>query len=85
MQVCVSGQCHGYVNCAGLCEWAVTHRRTGSHRWLVVAELLKKRQTALLDGGPGKKGKKEEYIFQDILFKYLNETAPTWTGQLCFI
>ena len=35
---------------AGLCEWAVTHRRTGSHRWLVVAELLKKRQTALLDG-----------------------------------
>ena len=69
---------------SGLCEWAVTHRRTGSHRWLVVAELLKKRQSALLDGGTGKKAKKDEFVFQDILFKYLNESAPTWTGRFYF-
>ena len=64
----------------GLCEWAVTHRRTGSHRRLVVAELLKKRQSAL-DSAVGKKGKREEFLFQGILFKYLNEAAPTWTGR----
>ena len=37
------------ITVSGLCEWAVTDKRTGYHRALVVAEFLRKRQSALLD------------------------------------
>lgn len=39
-----------------LCEWAVTTKRTGEHRALVVAKLLEKRQSELLSERENEKG-----------------------------
>lgn len=59
-----------------LCEWAVTTKRTGEHRALVVAKLLEKRQNELLTERENKKGDdKDGDVNINLLGKKVDNTA----------
>ena len=64
-----------------LCEWAVTHKRTGEYRSMVVAKLLERRQSELLldkdgDGTDDKESEAKAPVFQQILVNFLDTQAP---------
>ncbi|XP_028966939.1 mediator of RNA polymerase II transcription subunit 12-like protein [Galendromus occidentalis] len=59
------------------CEWAVTTKRRGEHRALIVAKLLERKQHEI---NPAKDDDEEDStsppIFQDLLVKFLDNQAP---------
>lgn len=71
-----------------LCEWAVTHKRSGEHRSMVVAKLLERRQSELTqerdpDGNDDGTSESEHPslsnqapVFQPVLFNFLDTQAP---------
>ena len=57
-----------------LCDWAVSSKRFGYHRGLLVAKLLALRQDELEQQEPNRK--RSIPFFQHELFQYLNDSAP---------
>ncbi|KAL0175599.1 hypothetical protein M9458_027929, partial [Cirrhinus mrigala] len=76
-----------------LCEWAVSCKRSGPHRAMVVAKLLEKRQTEIEAERCGESEVVDEKgsvssgslsaatlpVFQDVLLQFLDTQAPVLT------
>lgn len=65
-----------------LCEWAVTHKRSGEHRSMVVSRLLERRQNELIPESENESIDDREPetipqpVFQAILLNFLDTQAP---------
>ncbi|CAG0888090.1 unnamed protein product [Cyprideis torosa] len=83
------GEQHEEATLNALCEWAVSSRRFGEHRALVVSKLLEKRQVELQQSEGGENGGGEDNgstcsantpqglpAFQSLLMKFLDNKAP---------
>ncbi|XP_022706547.1 mediator of RNA polymerase II transcription subunit 12-like protein isoform X2 [Varroa jacobsoni] len=64
-----------------VCEWAVTTKRRGEHRALIVAKLLERKQAEIQGPQVGKEDDDDSFvvqppIFQDLLVRFLDTQAP---------
>ena len=69
-----------------LCQWAVTNKRSGEHRAFIAAKLLEQRQADIVSHDSAEADKEDEEnfysgppIFQQLLFKFLDNEAPYFT------